>query len=418
MNRLLLLSIALFLAISLSAQASLDLQTAYEKATAHYPLMQDQALLGEINRLQLDLLELSKKPQLIWQSEGPFQSETVNFGENAPIKVNLPLVNLRSYLEGRYLIKDGGRRQAQADQIREQLAVQEAQLQVNTRPVKDQVNEAFFGILLAQAQRNVLETTLQDLEIRRAPLEAGVANGVLLESELTKLEVRQLEVASAMANLQSEAAGWYQVLSALTGMPVDTQTQLVLPDYPPAAFSLQRPEQQLISAQQKALLSQQSKIDADLKPTLSAFARAGLGYPNPLNLFDNNVSPYALVGATFSWNLLDWGKKDLQKQLLTLQAQQLDHQRAAFEQNIQNQEGRFRETIAGLEDQIQRDGAIAGLQGDLLRQLGIQLELGVLTVADYLNQSNAEQRARKQLALHRLQRLQVLTRYRSMWGQN
>ena len=62
---------------------------------------------------------------------------------------------------------------------------------------------------------------------------------------------------------------------------------------------IDRPEQELFQLQRNLILAQSDLITAARKPKLSAFAQAGIGYPNPLNLLDNNPAPYGLIGAAF-----------------------------------------------------------------------------------------------------------------------
>ena len=149
---------------------------------------------------------------------------------------------------------------------------------------------------------------------------------------------------------------------------------------------------------------------------MSAFAKAGFGYPNPLNFFDNSVSPYAIGGLGFSWNLFDWGKEGRDRELLIVQSQIIENQQKTFEHNLDLTEGKYREDIAKLEGRISRDQEIADLQSKILEQLSSQLEHGVITVTDYLTQVNTELRARQQLELHQVQLQQVKIDYLTQRG--
>src|SRR5690606_12844833 len=125
---------------------------------------------------------------------------------------------------------------------------------------------------------------------------------------------------------------------------------------------LNRPEQELFRLQKQALLANENLISGARRPKVSAVVRAGVGYANPLNFFETNLSPYAIGGLSFSWNLFDWGQSARDRQLLAVQNQIIDNQLKTFEHNIDLTEGKFRENIAKLEKQFLRDEEIARLQ--------------------------------------------------------
>ena len=94
----------------------------------------------------------------------------------------------------------------------------------------------------------------------------------------------------------------------------------------------------------------------------------------------------------------------------------IDNQLETFEHNLNLTDGKFREDILKLEKQLIRDEEIAQLQNKILKQLSVQLENGVITVNDYLIQSNAELRARQQLQLHKTQLTQIKIDYLTQRG--
>jgi hypothetical protein len=171
--------------------------------------------------------------------------------------------------------------------------------------------------------------------------------------------------------------------------------------------SLQRPELQLFAYQQERILAREGLIAASWRPKLSAFAQAGLGAPNPLNFFDESLSPFAMGGLRFSWNFIDWKQASRDRQLLSLSSQLIANQRSAFEAAIGQQEGRYREQAAALEGLLARDEEIARLQERVLRQVSAQLDQGTATAAEYTAQANALQLALLNRKLHELQLVQA-----------
>ena len=399
---------------------TLSLVEAFELAEENYPLLKNKMLLQEATSLKIENLSQSRLPTIEWKTDATLQSETVEFPDDAivPIKLELPLFNAKTYLEGQYLIYDGGINSAQKEIERLQLEAEKQSIEVDLNTLKTQINQSFIGVLLSKEQIALLEVTRKDLAIRKQALEAGVRHGVVLESEVDKLLVKELELIAEIEKVESDIKALIAVLEKFVGVELKDELVLVLPnmDNFQLDIGLDRPEQELLRLQKQALLANESLITGVKKPKLGAFVQAGVGYANPLNLFDTSISPYAIGGLSFSWNLFDWGQSDRDRQLLTIQSQMIDNQLETFEHNLSLTDGKFREDISKLEKQLSRDEEIAALQNKILKQLAVQLEHGVITVNDYLLQSNAELRARQQLQLHKTQLIQIKIDYLTKQG--
>ena len=399
---------------------TLSLSEAYRLAEENYPLLKNKVLLHEATNLKIENLNQSRLPTIEWKADATLQSETVEFPDDAPIplKLDLPLFNAKTYLEGQYLIYDGGINSAQQELERLRLETDKQSIEVDLNKLKGQINQSFIGVLLSKEQIALLDVTLKDLGIRKRTLEAGVRHGVVLESEVDKISVKELEIIAEIEKVESDIKALLAVLERFVGVELSEDLKLELPnmDRFQMDLDLDRPEQELLRLQKQALLANERLITGVKKPKVGAFVRAGVGYANPLNLFDTTLSPYAIGGFSFSWNLFDWGQSDRDRQLLTIQSQMIDNQLETFEHNLNLTDGKFREDILKLEKQLTRDEEIAQLQNKILKQLGVQLENGVITVNDYLIQSNAELRARQQLQLHQTQLTQIKIDYLTQRG--
>ena len=100
-------------------------------------------------------------------------------------------------------------------------------------------------------------------------------------------------------------------------------------------------------------------------------------------------------------------KTRLQKETFQLQATQLQNARETFEFNLSQGEAQYRAEMDRINAQIIRDENIAALQADILEQMAVQLDEGVINSADYVNQLNAELRVRQNKAIHQIQLLQT-----------
>ena len=395
------------------ARQSLALTDAYVLLEERYPLLRNGELIQQLEQQQHAQLKTDAMPSLYWKTDARLQSESVQLdppeGSNFPLAISRPLVNAQSYLEGQYILLDGGVREARGTIISAETAVQQQQLQVERYQLRQQVNELFLGLSALRAQAGLFELSLNDIDSRIDQARAGVENGVLLESELTKLLVRRKQMATEQNNVSLQIEGILNSLEDLLAVELAEDVELQYPSLPAvqAIPGIDRPEQNLFRLQQNALLAQEALIDTDKRPKLNLFAQAGIGYPNPLNLLDSDPAPYAIVGAGLSWKLIDWDKAKQQKETLRLRALQVQNQQASFEFRLEQAEARYLANVKQLVAQIESDQEIAELQGEILQQSAAQLEEGVITTAEYLSQSTAELQARQQLKLHEVQLLQL-----------
>ncbi|HQU58551.1 MAG: TolC family protein [Phaeodactylibacter sp.] len=417
---LLVLSLGPFFAFSQPPQ-TLKLEDCYEKAKANYPLYQQSALLAQATQVQLDRIHSERLPQISWNAQASLQTENVKFPFDLPIpggNLDLPLYRFQTTADLQYTIYDGGMLEARQKIERANLAASQQQVVVELDKLKAQANQYIFGILLQREKIDIQRNALQTLEDKIKTLEAAVRHGVALEGDVDKLKVEVLRLQSETEQAQGNIRALVASLSDLIGEPLsnDIKFELPGPEAIPADVLLQRPELKLFAYQKESILAREDMIAASWRPKVGAFVQAGIGAPNPLNFFDDSLSPFAMGGVKFSWNFIDWKQASRDRQLLSLNSQLVDTQRATFEANINRMDGKYREDVATLETLISRDEEIAQLQERILRQISAQLDQGVATSTDYVTQSNALQQAQLNRQLHELQLLQTRIDYLAIKG--
>lgn len=391
---------------------SLSLEACYAKAKAHSPLSQQPALLAQAAQLQVERIGIERRPQISWNALASLQTETVSFPFTLPIpdgNLDLPLYRFQTTADLQYAIYDGGMLAARQEVERAKLAASQQEIAVELDKLKVQANQYVFGILLLREKIGIQRQAQQTLEDKLKTLSAAVRHGVALEGDADQLQVEVLRLQSEIERAEGDIRGLLAGLSALIGEALTPDVQFELPplDALRQGTSLQRPELQLFAYQQERILAREGLIAASWRPKLSAFAQAGLGAPNPLNFFDESLSPFAMGGLRFSWNFIDWKQASRDRQLLSLSSQLIANQRSAFEAAIGQQEGRYREQAAALEGLLARDEEIARLQERVLRQVSAQLDQGTATAAEYTAQANALQLALLNRKLHELQLVQA-----------
>lgn len=393
----------------------LELTGAYGKAIEQHPLGQRTSLLAEATAIQLEQIDAGRLPEIDLMANARLQSENVKVPFQIPGEepLELPLFIAQTYVEARYLLYDGGATEARRKKARLGLLAEEQGVKAELAGLKERVNQPFFAILRLRAQQEVLMVNLADLQAKIRQLEAGQRHGTVLETAVDQLRIEALRLESALQQTRGQIGAAFATLSDLIGEPLDTSTILTLPEL--GGFSLtsewERPELKHFALQQDHILAGESLIAAERRPRLSAFAQGGFGYPNPLNFFDDTFSPYALVGLRFQWKLFDWNKNQLDRQLMTVQSRLVENRRAAFEHTLSVQEARFQEELTTLEALIRHDLTIVELQESILGRVSAQLDQGVITPAEYLDQVNDGIRAALDLETHRLQLQELKVNY-------
>jgi outer membrane protein TolC len=400
--------------------SSIKLEDCYQWALERHPLQSKPALLDQQTQLKLEQIDLERLPQLRLNAQTSYQSETVQFpleipGAEIP---ELPLFRAQASVDGSYLLYDGGLQEARKSMEQSALNTALQSVIVEQYPLHSQVNQAYFGILLAQAQVRVLEQSGANIDSRIAALEVAKEDGVALQVDIDQLKVRQLEIQQQIQQLEGRAREAIQSLATLTGQSFGEEVSLEVPEQSGFQFDqvVQRPELELFQLQKLQILSRESLIEASRKPKVNLFLQAGLGYPHPLNFFDDSLNPFAIGGIGFSWAITDWKKSSVDRQLLSVQTQLVDNQEAVFLDQIEKMKSPYQERLRTLENLAEQGQQIVALQKGILETFSTQLDLGVRTSTDYIEQLNKTTQAELNLKLYQLQMEQLKVEYRALLG--
>jgi outer membrane protein TolC len=422
--RYLLIIVGFFSTPISSAQVlnELPLLEAYQLLENQYPSLQNQKILESIYQVDLQTLEKNKMPAIYLKADGRLQSESAQLdlegGTKLPFEIDLPIYGLKAYVEGQYNLLDGGINDVQKRLKEIQLKSDLQQIEVEKFALRERVNYLFANILLLREQDANFKYSLEDIMGRKKHVDAGIKEGVILESESFKLAVTELEILALKDNLDFKVTGLINSLSQLLGFKISKEVQLVLPplDDPVIIPSVNRPEEKAFKLQRESIIANELLVDAVRKPRLNAFAQLGTGYPNPLNFLDNNVAPYASAGLQFSWRISDWGSDQLKKEKLKLQAEKVTNAERTFHFNLTSAEASYLAEIKRLQSLIKKDENIATLQSQILTQIGMQLDEGVITASEYITQLNAELSSKQNILIHKAELINIQLEFYSSRG--
>ncbi len=415
-NILLLSLLALSGWCSAQVPESLTLSWCHENAIRQYPLIQQRDLLEKISAEKIRNLQTNYYPQMNVNGQVSYQSDVTQIPIKTPF-FNVPEMDkdlYKFYLDVNQVIFDGGLTKQQKALETVQLSADKQNLEAQLYQLKERINQLYFSILLIQSAREVLVSTLDDLDQRQSRIEAGVAYGVVLESQLNVLKAEKLKIQQQLLEMDANREAGLAMLGEFLNLQLPADTRLALPDTEEnmAGTDNRRLEPLVLELQQKKLEVSKDLASSKYLPKIFAFAQAGYGKP-ALNMLNNEFDTYWLVGARFSWNLWNWNQLGREHKILDLQKEVLGTQRETFDKNLRvSLDGQARD-IVKYQNLLANDQEIIRLRQQVSLTAASQLENGVITSSDYITELNQETIARLNLESHKIQlvksRLDYLT---------
>lgn len=414
------LLILLFIGEKLLAQDSstLTLLHAYELAQKNYPVIKQKDLVRQTAEINISNLSKGFLPQLSLNAQATYQSDVTRVNVNLPgVTINAPDKDqYRIVAEATQLIYDGGaiKQQKEFQQLNEVVGQQE--VEVELYKLKERINQLFLGVLYLDEQVKQANLVKQDLNTGIKTTEARVNNGVAFKSNLNTLKAELLKVEQNVIQLRATRKGLLETLGIFLNQSLPQSIQLESPVAEPSDTSdIQRPEIKLFSSRQNLVASQDKMITAKNLPKTSLFVQGGYGRPG-LNMLDNNFDFYYIGGVRLNWSLGGLYTSKKERQLVQVNKRMVDIQKDVFLLNTNASLKTQQSEIEKLEQLVSTDNEIIELRKSVKEASQAQLNNGVITVNDFLQQVNAEDQARQSLITHQLQLIQAKINYGTLLG--
>ncbi|MDR3716415.1 MAG: TolC family protein [Puia sp.] len=397
----------------------LTIEEVYLQAREHYPLSRQRQLVRQSMEYSVENASRGFLPQLNIAGQATLQSDVTNF----PFKIPIAGFSLPAYSKDQYkaygevdqLIYDGGliRNQKQSAVVNE--LIQEKNLDVELYALYDRVNQLFFGVLLIEEQLKQNELLQADIQNGVDKTRALVEQGTAVRSSVDELEAQLLQAVQTRVQELSARRAYLAMLGLFLDRPLDETTVLMSPPEPLSTDLLDRPELLLYEYQKKNYDLQDALAKAQLRPRFSLFFQGGYGRPG-LNMLSNDFALYYIGGLRLNWNLGGLYTLKNQKRISELGRRTQDVDKETFIFNTGISQRQFREDIVQFEELGRTDDRIIGLRNSVKNAAAAQLANGVLSAHDYLTQVDAEDQARENRILHRVQLLQAEYNYKNLMG--
>jgi outer membrane protein TolC len=285
------------------------------------------------------------------------------------------------------------------------------------------VTDAWFAARALQAQRQVLATTIVDIDAQLRTARERVAAGAALPSDTALLVAERMRRRQSLDELDASRNAAMAVLSDLVGRPLDTAATLVATDLAGRVAQVRdsvdalrtRPEYAAFSAARTLTQARESALAAQDKPRLSAFTRTGYGRPG-LNMLARDFDSYWLAGIQLEWAPFDWGTARREREAIALQRDVTASEERAFADRLRRSIIADLSTIDRLERTMRDDETIIALRDRILREARVRHAEGVMPVAELIDRDTDLQAARLSLATHRVELEQAAARVLTTLG--
>ena len=421
MKKLILFSF-MFLMVPLSMHAqSLSIETCQEKAKENYPLVKQYGLIEQTAQYNISNANKGYLPQLSLSAKATYQSAVTQIPSSLGDVLSkltgkpfsfpaLPKDQYQAVIEASQVIWDGGVISTQKKITSLSSEVEKQKLEVDLYALKDRVNQLFFGILLLNEQLKQNDILKNDLLTNYNRLDAYKQNGIANQADLDAIKVEQLNADQRESDMISTKKSFIIMLSALTGIAINDQTELSkpLPDLSILkASSNLRPEIKLFEAQNNLYENQKSLINAGNLPKIGAFVQGGYGQPG-LNMFTTGFSPFYIGGIRLSWNIsgLYSQKNNVSKLELNKKSVDIQKETFLFNNNLVTQQQQTE--IEKIQSTISNDDEIIRLRQNIKKATSAKMENGTASVSDLIRDINAENQAQQLKSLHEIQLLMNL----------
>ena len=419
MKRLLFITLLLLSSKFMTPQTQLTLEDCYEKARINYPLVKQKDYIAKTKDYNVSNVWNGYFPQITISGQATYQSDVTQVPLMFPgiVIERLTQDQYKIFADVTQTIYDGGIMGSQSG-IQESInEIDNQKIEVELLKVKERVNQIYLGTLLIDAQLIQIEFVKDDLNASISKLEAAYLNGTATKSDVDVLRAEFLKTEQRKIELTSSRISYINMLALLINENLNESTKLTTPSQI-SFLSLEeiiRPELKLYSAQKILIYNQDGLTNSKIIPKANLFFQGGYSKPG-LNMFKNDFAWFYMTGIRFSWSLSNLYSYRNESEINQLNMQSIDAQTETFLLNTKITTNQQLQEIDKLKKLIGVDKSIIDLRTSVKESAKSKLENGVMTSNDYIRELNAEDTAKQNLEIHKIQLLLAQYNYKITTG--
>ncbi|AUC81437.1 TolC family protein [Lacinutrix sp. Bg11-31] len=378
--------LTLTFSISVFSQQSITLNECYSLVETYYPLAKQNDLLANQNKIDLDVISNSKLPQISLDVQATYQSDVIEIPiPNAEIE-GLNKDQYRATVSVNQIIYNGGLTDASLKVKTAQLKTKQKQVEVILYQLKQQINQLYFSVLLAQESQLLLKAKQTQLQAKIKEVQSGIKYGVILPASDKILQSELLKVDQQCQEIESNKSALIETLSSLISKPLSASTLFQNPELETKLQEkLNRPELELFQLKKEEIENSESLLSKQNSPKLLGFATGGYGNPG-LNMLDNSFQTFYTLGVKVNWNIFDWNTNKKQRESLAINKDFIENETEIFKLNTNIALNQQQKEIEKFETFIISDLEIINLRKEVLKSADSQLKNGVITSSAYITE--------------------------------
>ncbi len=198
MNKL-LLAFTLIILNAGTIFAQISLEECYGLAKNNYPQIKKADLITKTRDYSITNANMGYIPKVLFSAKASYQSDVTKMPfDDLPIlsNVDIPVLPKDQYKISVDIVQpiwDGGKIEAEKENIKAKSKSEESSLEVQLYNLKYRVNQLFFSILLLDEQLSQNDLYAQDLERTYNIVKQSVKNGVANSSDLDAVALEQVK---------------------------------------------------------------------------------------------------------------------------------------------------------------------------------------------------------------------------------
>jgi outer membrane protein TolC len=385
---------------------SLSIDLCYARAISNYPLVKQFALIDKSNEFSIENASKGYLPKINIGGQASYQSDVIHFPLSLAGVPRLSKDQYKVYGEIIQPLTDLSTVSRQKELIDANTIIKKQELEVDIYKVKERINQLFFGALLIEARLKLNDLLKEELRLGIKRTTVAIDNGVALKSSVDLLNAELLRVEQQNIELNSTRKGFLDMLSLFIDQPLGQNTVLETPDNQLISSTINRPELKLFDSQKKAFDIQDRLGESNVLPKFNLFFQGGYGRP-ALNLLSDKFEAYYIGGLRLNWNISGFYTRSKEKKLIDLNKSSVDVGKETFIFNTNLVMKQQNSEIDKINKLMVADNDIIVLRENIKNSSKNQLTNGVITTNDYLSYLIAEDKARQDLILHKIQLLMV-----------
>jgi outer membrane protein TolC len=404
----------------------LSLYECYDKAEKTHPLQREYRNRQTVYDLNLRNLNARWLPSLEANAGATYLSDVARIDRIlGSLPVQIPMESLPAMPHDQYKVTvgfnqtvyDGGAINAGKKVEKAALNADLLALDSEIYKIRDQVNQAYFGLLNLQKQSELAAIYYDEILERRSALSSRVKNGFVLPANLDILDAELLKIRQQIAELDIQQTKARNILGRLIDENAE-DTAVSLPDVQtPVESRIRRPEIEWFEQQRTALEMNKKVIQSQCQPRAFIFGTYGYGQPPGSDFFTEQFEPYYIVGVAASWEFFNWNTTRRNRGILQARQNMIEAKEENFIKQIQIALQNCQAEIDRYRVLQESDKKLILLREKIKLSAASQLNNGTLSSTEFLTELNAEREARINYELHIIQWIQAQVNYLTVSGQ-